>query len=130
MAEGIARARYPDFASYTSAGTYAMRGSTPSENAVAAAAELGADISRLRGRSLRKASKPLPDRIFVMTERHRDRVVAMYPGLADRVALLDVRGDIADPYGLDLEFYRQTRDRIAAAIDARFAELQGAATPD
>jgi len=121
-AEGIARDRYPDLATYSSAGTIAIRGSAPSRPAIAAAAELGIDISDLRGSPLSKASRTLPDHVYVMTERHRERVLAALPGLAERVELLDPAGEIADPYGLDLDFYRQTRDQIARAIDARAVE--------
>jgi protein-tyrosine-phosphatase len=122
MAEGIARARYPDLATYDSAGTMAVRGSAPTSLATSAAGELGIDIGSLRAGSLHNAFTPIPDRIYVMTERHRTKVVADHPGLADRVELLDAAGDIADPYGRDIAFYRYTRDKISAAIDLRAQE--------
>jgi protein-tyrosine-phosphatase len=119
MAEGIARDRFPDLATYSSAGTVAVRGSTPTTSAVSAAAEIGVDISELRAGSLRKGSDPLPDQIYVMTHHHLDRVVTTLPGLAERVQLLDPQGEIADPYGYDIDVYRATRDQIIAAIEAR-----------
>jgi protein-tyrosine phosphatase len=119
MAEGIARERYPDLATFSSAGTRAVRGSAPTGFATTVTKELGIDIAGLRASSLRKAITPTPDHIYVMTERHRSRVVADHPGLAGRVELLDPSGDVADPYGLDADFYRATRDKIAAAIDYR-----------
>ena len=122
MAEGIARQRYPELATYASAGTMAMRGATPTDTATVAAAEIGADIADLRGLSLTRATDPLPDRIYVMTNRHLAKVQSALPGLADRVELLDPDGEIADPYGFDLDFYRRTRDEIAAAIERRAAE--------
>lgn len=122
MAEGIARARHPELATYDSAGTMAVRGSTPTSAATSVAGELGIDIGNLRATSLSKAFTPIPDHIYVMTERHRSKVAASHPGLADRVELLDPQGDIADPYGLDTDFYRRTRDKIAAAIDVRAQE--------
>ena len=122
MAEGIARARFGERASYSSAGTMAVRGSAPTDAAVIAAGELGADITSLRATALGRSIDPPPDKIYVMTGRHVARVRNQIPGLADRVELLDPAGDIADPYGSDLAFYRTTRDQIAAAIDRRAAE--------
>ena len=122
MAEGIARDRYPDLATFGSAGTRAVRNSAPTDSAVTVTAEFDIDIGGLRSSSLRNAFSPIPDHIYVMTERHRSRVVQDFPGLADRVELLDPVGDIADPYGLDTAFYRATRDKIAAAIDQRAQE--------
>lgn len=122
MAEGIARARFPDLATYASAGTAAVHGAPPTASAVAAAAEVGIDISAQRAGALSTSSDPLPDRIYVMTNRHRDRVVAAFPGLAERVELLDPHGEIADPYGYDMAVYRATRDQIATAIEARARE--------
>jgi protein-tyrosine phosphatase len=119
MAEGIARELFPDLATYSSAGTLAVRGAPPTAAAIAATAEIGIDISELRAGGLRKSSNPLPDQIYVMTTDHRDRVVATFPGLAERVSLLDPNGEVADPYGHDLDVYRATRDQIVSAIEAR-----------
>ena len=122
MAEGIARDRFPDLATYASAGTVAVRGAPPTASATAVTAEIGIDISALRAGALRKGSDPLPDHIYVMTTGHLDRVVAAFPGLAERVELIDPEGEVADPYGYDVDFYRATRDRIVAAIEARSRE--------
>lgn len=122
MAEGIARYRYSSLATFSSAGTMAIRGSAPTAAAQEAAAELGVDISGLRGSALSQSTDPLPDHIYVMTERHRARVAAALPGLAERVELLDSDAEVADPYGMDIETYRAARDQIAEAIDGRAAE--------
>lgn len=122
MAEGIARHGYPDLATYGSAGTMAVTDSPPTDAAHLAAGEIGVDISGLRGHAVTEATDPLPDHIYVMTERHLDNVKDALPHVADRVELLDPDGEIADPYGFDIDFYRQTRDQIVAAIDRRSAE--------
>ncbi len=126
MAEGIARSRHGDRATFSSAGTIAIRGSAPTPTAATAAAELGVKIADLRGLQLSRAFTPIPDHIYVMTRRHRDRVVAAFPGLAERVELLDPQGEVADPYGYDLDVYRAARDQIAAAIDERSKEWEPA----
>lgn len=102
----------------------AVRGAAPTTPATAAANEIGVDISGLEATQLNKSFHPIPDHIYVMTSRHRVRVIAAFPGMADRVELLDRRGEVADPYGHDLEVYRAARDQIAAAIDARAQEWQ------
>lgn len=122
MAEGIARKRYGDRATFASAGTMAVVGSAPTAAARTAAAEIDVDISELRGLSLARSVDPVPDRIYTMTERHRRQVAVAIPELADRVELLDPAGEVADPYGRDLIFYRHARDQIAAAIDRRAAD--------
>jgi protein-tyrosine-phosphatase len=122
MAEGIARSHFPDLATYASAGTVAVRGAAPTASATTAAAEIGIDISALRAGALSKGSDPLPDHIYVMTTGHLERVIAAFPGLAERVELLDPDGEVADPYGYDLETYRATRDQILTAISARSRE--------
>lgn len=122
MAEGIARARYGDLATFSGAGTVAVRGSAPTSPATTAAAEVGVDITELRATQLNKSFSPIPDHIYVMTNRHRDRVISAFPGLADRVELLDRNGEIPDPYGYDIDVYRAARDQIAAAIDERAKE--------
>jgi len=126
MAEGIARARFPDLATYASAGTAAVRGATPTATATAAAAEIGIDISPLRAVGLHEDIRPRPDRIYVMTTGHLDRVVAAFPGLTERVDLLDPEGEIADPYGFDIAVYRSTRDQIVDAIETRAREWRAA----
>lgn len=122
MAEGIARARHGDLATFSGAGTVAVRGSAPTTPATTAAEEIGVDIAALRATQLSKAFSPIPDHIYVMTSRHRDRVISAFPGLADRVELLDPNGEIPDPYGYDLDVYRAARDQIAVAIDERARE--------
>lgn len=122
MAEGIARQRYPELATYASAGTMAVRGATPTDSANIAASEIGADIADLHGLALTRATDPLPDRIYVMTNRHLAKVRSALPGLADRVELLDPDREIGDPYGSDIDVYRRTRDQLANAIERRAAE--------
>ncbi|MCP3977057.1 MAG: hypothetical protein GY720_21425 [bacterium] len=129
MAEGIARARYGDRATFSGAGTIAVRGSVPTTPATTASDEIGVDIRDLRATQLNKSFSPLPDHIYVMTNRHRERVISAFPGFADRVELLDPNGDVPDPYGYDIDVYRAARDQIAAAIDARAKEWTDAAPP-
>lgn len=119
MAEGIARDRYPELATYASAGTMAIRRSAPTGPAMDVTHEIGIDISSLRGASLSETLDPVPDIIYVMTEHHLIRVTSNHPELADRVELLDPDGEIADPYGSDTGVYRAARRQIETAIESR-----------
>ena len=122
MAEGIARHRYGDIANFASGGTLPMIDHAPTGHAVDAAAELDTDIGDLRGSPLSAAFDPVPDHIYVMTRRHMAAVSAQFPELADRIELLDAPHEVADPYGYGPATYRETRDQIAQAIEARAAE--------
>lgn len=97
----------------------AVRGAPPTVSAAEAAAEIDIDIADLRSQSLPRAIDPPPDKIYVMTEHQRRQVAAAAPGLAGRIELLDPDGEVADPYGLDLDHYRHARDQISSAIERR-----------
>ena len=63
-----------------------------------------------------------------MARHHRSRVLELAPGA--RVQLLGefagrrtADAEIADPYGADLEVYRQTRDDLASMMDTVAARI-------
>ena len=59
-------------------------------------------------------------RIYCLSDSHRRALIAQAPEAEDRIELLRPDGgDIADPYGGDLEVYQQARDEISAAVQAR-----------
>jgi protein-tyrosine-phosphatase len=106
-----------------SAGLYALEGAPASEHARTAVAETGADAEDHVARPVTREMVERADRIYVMTDAHRTALLHMGADLEDKVELLDPSGEnIADPYGEDLEFYRDVRDRIAAAIEVRLGE--------
>ncbi|NLF32763.1 MAG: threonylcarbamoyl-AMP synthase [Planctomycetes bacterium] len=102
-----------------SAGTMGGAGLPPTEQAVAAAAERGADIS---GHCSWPATADVirgSDLILCMTEAHRRQIIQIAPAAADRVERLDPDRDIADPVGGSLEVYRRAIAQIARAVEAR-----------
>lgn len=121
MAELIARHRYPEH-TFDSSGTWAMTGWDMTEPARAALGEIGIEDHGHVARPFETAAGSVePDLIYVMTAEHLDTVVRARPDLADRASLLDPEGrDIADPYGGSIHDYRNARDLIARALDARF----------
>ena len=125
LAEAIASAGWdgPGDLLFTSAGTATFDGSPATRPAVQVGAELGLSLSAHRSRPVSAATVGDAAIVYGMTRSHVDSVRRTVPGIAARVELLDPDGnDIADPYGLSIEFYRQIRDEIAEAIEARKEE--------
>jgi protein-tyrosine phosphatase len=125
LAEAIARARLGPGSGVKveSAGLYALDEAPATPHAIAVAAEVGADLSAHRARSVTRAMVEEAERIFVMTRSQAEALGHMGADLGAKVALLDPAGeDIADPYGGDLTTYRHAGDRIARALGVRLAE--------
>nr|WP_297175663.1 low molecular weight protein arginine phosphatase [uncultured Agathobaculum sp.] len=115
MAEGLFRARGGEEKTglaASSAGLFTQDGMPASQNAVAAAAELGADIAAHRSRMLTPEMARQARYLICITGAHYDRLCELYPDCADKVFTL-VQQDVADPFGGDLATYR----RAAAEID-------------
>jgi protein-tyrosine-phosphatase len=94
-----------------------------SDGSLAAAAEIGLDLSGHESRMVDRATIERADRVYCLATSHLRAIVAKMPSAKDKVALLRPDGrDIADPYGGDLPMYRQTRDEIRKAIEARLPE--------
>jgi RpiB/LacA/LacB family sugar-phosphate isomerase len=134
MAEGLFRKLTAGRADIqiASAGITAARGMPPSEQAVAAMAEIGADISCQRSQPLTAELVQWASFIFVMTRAHREMIEMIFPEAAEKTFLLkdfdetaQFERDIADPIGMPLEVYRRCRDEIARALDGalEFIEL-------
>lgn len=96
----------------------------PTQQAVAAAAKFGADISGHRARMVSDTLLGLSDRVFCMTADHADRLKTRFPEYAHKISLLD-RQDIPDPFGLGQEQYDQTAAQIYRAVRARIGQMGG-----
>ena len=117
----------------SSAGTGAWEGAPASEGAYLVALEHGLDLSGHRARLLTGDVTAAADLILTMARHHRARVLEL--GATGQVHLLgDFAGragagaEVADPFGADLEVYRQTRDELAElaeAVAARLGEERG-----
>lgn len=132
MAEAIARSLLADHGAedgtetvVASAGVMAGSGAPATPEAVGAARDLGADLSRHRSQGLTRAMVEEADRVFVMTAGHRDLAESLVAGSAssEKIELLDPEGDIPDPIGGPPAVYRETAERIRLAIERRFQEL-------
>ena len=124
MAEAMATARGGGDVTFESAGVRAAVGAPATPVAVGAVREIGIDLAGHRARQLDRDLAEAVDRIYVMTADHRAGVLEIAPGMEDRVFLLHPDGaDIDDPFGCTLDVYREIRDEIAAAIEARGEDL-------
>jgi protein-tyrosine phosphatase len=111
-----------------SAGTRAVLGLTPTNNAVTAASEKGVDISSFRSKPITKKIVEDSDLIFCMERSHLQVVQGM--GGAQRCYLLteypDGKGDqVRDPIGGTLDVYRTAIEVIDGEVQRIIPHLAG-----
>lgn len=100
---------------FRSAGTHAATDSRATSTMREAAAELGIDLTSHRSTPLEDTAKP--DVVFGMEQEHLIAASRRFPDLdANRIRLLDHPFAIDDPYGRDLDAYRETASRITKAL--------------
>jgi len=105
-----------------SAGTLALFGNEPSENAKEVMGEIGIDISEHRSRQLSRWLLRQVDLVLVMARHHRSSVKRLLPQAEEKVFLLsefagEGSGDVDDPYGKSIDEYRRCRDQIERYLD-------------
>lgn len=111
MAAGLFALRHAELAA-SSAGLAALPGSPAEPNAVAAAAELGADLTAHRARQATPELLVQADAVVCLGASHARRVAPLVP----REKLRVLAGGIADPYGGGLEIYRACARQIDEAL--------------
>jgi tRNA threonylcarbamoyl adenosine modification protein (Sua5/YciO/YrdC/YwlC family) len=109
---------------FLSAGVMAGMGAPASPHAVEILAAEGMDLSR---HSSRPASVELVaglDRIYCLTNSHRESLRAgLPPSKGKSIELLDPTGyDIPDPMGGNMEDYKACAERIRSVLELRFEE--------
>ena len=105
-----------------SAGLSAMDGDKASQNSIDACEEVGIDITDHMSAGLTRASLQEASIVFCMTESHR-ALINMYFELPEGFPIFLMREfidgaskELPDPYGQDIEVYRECRDRMIEAI--------------
>jgi len=125
MAEGLMRhylteAGLAGQVTVHSAGTFASPDKPAISFTVEAMAQRGIDISSHRTRQITPELLRMADLILVMDEEHRRSIFYHSPSHLTKTFLLsELSGastSIADPYGLDLNAYTETRDLIETYI--------------
>jgi L-threonylcarbamoyladenylate synthase len=105
-----------------SAGVFARPGAPASAPAVAAMAPRGVDLTSHRARPLTPEMVREADVVYCMTDDHRQEVIDMAPGQADKVFTLDPAGDIEDPIGGDEAAYQRCVAQLRQALELRLKE--------
>ena len=106
-----------------SAGLAVNQGEATTENAVVACREIGADISRHRASDVRSFDLSIYDAVYTMSQRHKNALVALGANPYKIQVLATEDGGIPDPYGGDLDVYRECRDKLREAIEISINEL-------
>ena len=138
MAESIARAIAEERGMHdievASAGTAAWEGAPASDGALLVALEHGADLSMHRARPLTPEVLAQYDLVLAMSPHHLERVEAL--GARGKAFLLTsyaTHGSsnraVGDPFGGELEAYRETYDELQREIRRAFDRLAAERTP-
>ncbi|MDR1892928.1 MAG: low molecular weight phosphatase family protein [Oscillospiraceae bacterium] len=109
MAAAIAKQLVPDCEAH-SAGL-AVCGNAACENAALAAAEIGASLDGHKPKQISGDELTRADRIFCMTESHRAALLRL-GAVPEKITVLNV----SDPFGGDLNTYRECRDELAEKL--------------
>lgn len=104
----------------SSAGLMTVDGRQASENAISVAGEYGADISSHRSRMLTRSITRSADFIVCMTREHYETLNRMLPD--EKLFILG--GGIEDPYGRDLDFYRECGKKINDALPELYERIK------
>lgn len=132
LAEAILRAEFERRGikgfDVSSAGTGAWEGKPPSDGALLVALEHGLDISGHRSRHLSRELVDGADIILTMSRQHSVRANEL--GGDGRVFLLGEfagsrrsEAEVADPYGAELDVYRDTFDQLESMTKVAAARL-------
>lgn len=139
MAEGILRhlwqqdERRPELV-VESAGVSAFDGGRATTEAMDALRERGIDIKSHQSRTVRREMLLAADLIVTMTRSHKRPVLALAPEVAGRIfamgELVEGGQDVADPFGGDLELYRQTAKSLEAACRQIIRRIEHGTIPN
>jgi protein-tyrosine-phosphatase len=132
LAEALARQdaaalRLPD-GEVSSAGVHAWTGAPASDGALLVALENAIDLSEHRARAVDKELLATQDLILVMSPHHLERVEALGGrGRAHLLSSFASRGTsaraITDPFGGDLDAYREAYEDLRAEVRAAMERL-------
>ncbi|MFP6901019.1 MAG: low molecular weight protein arginine phosphatase [Opitutales bacterium] len=119
LAKSSARKKFRVF----SAGLVAVNGDKASENSCEALKEIGLDLTDHRSSAVTRATLQNASAIFCMTESHR-ALMNMYFELPENAPIYLMREfvegaddkELPDPFGHELNVYRQCRDKMIEAL--------------
>lgn len=110
-----------------SAGTYAQEGDGAAASAQKVMSELDIDLSQHRAKRATPEMVNDAALVFVMTQRHLQAVKGLAPG-ASHIHLFSEyspeQGDISDPYGRDIEMYRECCQQLQTCVSGVIEHLK------
>lgn len=114
----------------SSAGIGAWEGAAASEGAYLVLLEQGLDISSHRARLLTRELVEQADLILTMARSHLGRVREMGGGarahlLGEYAGRMGESSEVRDPYGAELDQYRETQQELAAMMPAVLSRIAG-----
>lgn len=97
------------------------------ESQIVMADKFGIDISSHRSSGISKQLLTETDRIYTMTQHHKQILLRIYPEFSAKIQTLaeaaDMpEGDVSDPYGYNLAKYQETADQLYY-LTSRLAEI-------
>jgi len=107
-----------------SAGVFASPGQPATPEAVEALRPMGIDLSGHRSQPVTPEMVQDADVIYTMTRRHREALLALSPGAADKIHPLDPNGDVDDPIGSGPTAYQRCAELIRRRLHQRLQEQQ------
>jgi protein-tyrosine-phosphatase len=106
-----------------SAGVSARDGAPMTNEAKQALQLIGISANGHRASNLTAELAHQVERIFCMTQAHRDAVIEIAPAAAAKTLCLDPDGDLEDPMGSELANYVNCARRIHSLVSMRFDEI-------
>ncbi len=113
-----------------SAGISVVKGVKASDKTEEVMSEINLDLSDHLSRSIEKIELKKDDLILTMSRKHSRFLILDHPNLADNIFTLkefaenEDEKDIEDPFGLSLDFYRDTRDEIESTLTKILQKLK------
>ena len=104
-----------------SAGIYASDGQNASMGAVEALGAEGIDIGAHRASTVNEKLLKWADLILTMGKSHKKALLSRYDTIENKIYTLKeyaygIEGDIADPFGGDINIYNDTKEEIKNAL--------------
>jgi protein-tyrosine-phosphatase len=106
-----------------SAGVSADEGAPMTTEAKQALHSIGISANGHRASNLTAELADQVEKIFCMTQAHRNAVIAIAPAAAEKTLCLDPDGDVEDPMGSELPNYVSCARRIHSLVRLRFDEI-------
>jgi protein-tyrosine-phosphatase len=131
MAEAIAKNEAKTIginAEISSAGIYAFKGASASQNAAKVMHEMNLDVSCHMATPISQGLLENSDIILTMTEDHKSAILSSYPSYSSKIFNLTEyvgeKGNISDPFGGNVDRYRECANEIKRLIVKLFIKLK------